>query len=84
MSVAQAVLMAQHAGIEIDSNASNDPRVVLYGILRNDTMPQGVEYHHAQMSDQKIFAEALRMLGDKDSLEKFTAALPHIFESAKE
>jgi hypothetical protein len=77
MSFQQARVLARSAEIEILEN--NDPRVVLYSILRNDQNISGAEYHHSQMSDQKLFAEALRISGDEESLGKFTDALPHIF-----
>lgn len=84
-SVSQSVTMAKHAGIEIDPvTAKDDPRVILYHILRNDKKPEGAEYHHSQMSDQELFAEALRMSGDEESLSKLTAALPNIFGASKE
>lgn len=41
----------------------------LYCVLRTDVIP-GAEYHHGQMSDERLFAEALRMLNYPDQLEK--------------
>src|SRR3989344_4559411 len=78
--VEQAKGIARCSGIELsDSGDAPDPRVVLlYVILRSDTRPEGVKYHHDQMSDQRIFAEVLRMLGDKDSFDKLVKAHPHI------
>ncbi len=81
-AIAQSEVIAHRSGIELhNSNDSLDPRTVLYGVLRSDTAPTTAKegkYHHSQMSDQRLFAEALRMLGDTDSLEKLIAAHPHI------
>lgn len=41
--------------------------VILYGILRTDVIP-GEPYHHGQMSDERLFAEALRMLNYPEEL----------------
>lgn len=54
----------------VDKRAIFDKSVAIYGILRNDKKPVGVTDHYTQMSDQQIFAEALRMVGDDDSLQK--------------
>jgi ribosomal 30S subunit maturation factor RimM len=77
--VKQVELMAKFAGIELN-NAENtiDQRIILYEILRSDSKPEDAEYHHSQMSDQRLFAEALRMLGDIDSLKKLIQAYPNI------
>ena len=78
-SIAQAEVIANRSGIVLhNSKDSLDPRTMLYGILRSDTNPKEAKYHHSQMSDQRLFAEALRMLGDADSLEKLIAAHPNI------
>lgn len=75
----QAKGIARYSGIELsDSRDTPDPRIVLYVILRGDTRPEGVNYHHDQMSDQRIFGEVLRMLGDEDSFNKLVKAHPHI------
>ncbi len=77
--ITQTESIAETAGVELhNTKDSLDPRVVLYGILRNDTHPEGVKYHHSQMSDQRLFAEALRMLGDTESLNKVVGAYPNI------
>ncbi|HXK40516.1 MAG TPA: hypothetical protein VJ046_00190 [Candidatus Paceibacterota bacterium] len=77
--VGQAEGIAQYSGIALnDSGERPDPRIVLYVILRGDTRPEGVKYHHDQMSDQRIFGEVLRMLGDTDSFDKLVKAHPHI------
>lgn len=79
-SILQAEQMANHANIKLN-NLGNvlDPRVQLYAILRTDGMPEGAKRHHSQMTDQKLFAEVLRMYEDKDSLDQLMKAYPHIF-----
>ena len=78
-SIDQAKLIARVAGIKLDSSDSTlDPRVALYLILRIDIDLKAM-YHHSQMSDQQLFAEVLRMLGDEDSLQKLINAHPNIF-----
>lgn len=69
---AQAKGIARFAGIELldETKGVIDPRIILYGILRGDVRPEGVKYYHDDMSDQRLFAEALRMLGDVESLNK--------------
>ena len=57
--------------------------MALYAVLRADANVDKEKYHHSQMSDQRLFAEALRMLGDTVSLRKFIAAHPHIFLEGK-
>jgi len=75
----QSEFIARVAGIELrNTKSAIDRRTVLYGILRTDTAPAGVKYHHNQMSDQRLFAEALRMLGDVDSLNKLISTHPNI------
>lgn len=75
----QAEGMARYARIELNNSEDDlDPKIVLYVILRSDVRPEGVEYHHSQMSDQCIFGEVLRMLGDADSLDKLVRAYPNI------
>lgn len=67
--------IARKAGIVLDHEIDGiDPRVKLYAIMRADNKPEDVEYHHSQMSDQRLFAEALRMLGDADALNKLIGA----------
>lgn len=78
-SIQQAVNTARYAGIELkDSGDVLDPKIRLYVILRLDVRPEGVEHHHSQMGDQRIFGEVLRMLGDADSLDKLVKAYPNI------
>ena len=77
--IGQAELIAKFAGIELcNTKDALDQRVVLYGILRNDSKPEGVAHHHSQMGDQRLFAEACRILGDVESLQKMIAAFPNI------
>ena len=78
-SIQQAVDMARYAKIELnDSEDVHDSKILLYVILRLDVKPEDVEYHHSQMSDQRIFGEVLRMLGDADSLDKLIKAYLNI------
>ena len=75
----QVRVIAEYAGIELSGSGDTpDKRIVLYVILRGDMRPNGVKHHHSQMSDQRIFGEVLRMLEDKDSLDKLVKAHPHI------
>src|SRR3989344_4674807 len=77
--VKQAQLIAEFAGIELHNEKDAiDQRAVLYGILRTDAKPENTAHHHSQMPDQRLFAEALRMLGDTASLQKLIAAYPNI------
>lgn len=74
-AIKQVENMAKFAGIELQNEKSvNDPRIKLYAILRGDKKPEEVKHHHSQMSDQRLFAEALRMLGDTEALNKLTEA----------
>jgi len=76
--VKQLEFIARVAGIRLhNEKGSLDRRTVLYGVLRSDR-PEGVKYHHCQMSDQRLFAEVLRMLGDTDSLNKLVSTHPNI------
>jgi len=76
--IGQMKVILDFAGIELhNSKNSVDPRVILYGILRSDVRPKGVKYHHDQMSDQQIFVEALRMLGDTESVNKMIKVHPN-------
>jgi len=76
--IRQAENIAKHAGIVLENSDGVDPRVKLYAVLRTDNRPEDVKYPHSQMSDQRLFAEALRILGDVDSLNKVIAAYPNI------
>lgn len=78
MRIKQSELIAKIAGIELrNAKDTMDQRTILYVILRADK-PKGVKYHHCQMSDQRLFAEVLRMLEDIDSLNKLINAYPNI------
>ena len=75
----QAEEIAKFAGIKLDNTKDGiDQRIILYEILRSDTKPEEVTSHHSQMSDQRLFVEALRMLGDVESLDKMIKAYPNI------
>jgi len=76
--IQQAENIAEYAGIVLENSGGIDPKVKLYAVLRADNKPKDVEYHHSQMSDQRLFAEALRILGDVDSLNKVITAYPNI------
>ena len=73
--IKQAEGIAKFAGIELNNTEDViDQRIILYGILRRDVRPEGVKRHHDEMGDEHIFAEALRMFGDVDSLKKLIEA----------
>ena len=74
--IMQADNIAKFAEIQLSGRL--DKRTILYGILRRDVRPKEVEHHHSRMSDQQIFVEALRMLGDAESLDKMIKAYPNI------
>lgn len=77
--ISQVLGMARYAEIELNNSEDvPDPKVALYVILRGDTGPKDVKYHHDQMSDQRVFGEVLRMSGDADSLDKLIKAYPNI------
>ena len=78
-TIQQARNIARFSEIELsDSGDALDFKIVLYAILRLDTQPEGVRWHHSQMSDQRLFAEVLRMLKDANSLGKLTRAFLNI------
>lgn len=77
--IRQAENIAKFAGIELrNTEGAIDQRIILYGILRSDVRPEGVKRHRGQMSDQRIFVEALRMLGDVESVDKMIKKYPNI------
>jgi len=84
----EAKVMARAAGVELGAEVARDPRVVLYDILQSDVNTSDPEYRDIRLSDQNFFAEALRMLGDKESLlnlRKFIDAHPYIsFDNKKD
>ena len=66
----QAKMIADVSGITLDSEV-----LCLYTVLRTDYVAKTeVEHHHSGLSDQKLFAEALRILGHKDALDKVMLA----------
>lgn len=74
-AVKQVENMEKFAGIETQNGKSaGDPRIKLYAILRGDNKPEKVKHHHSQMSDKRLFAETLRMLGDTEALDKLIGA----------
>jgi len=80
MAMGKVEDIAKFAGIELhNTKDAIDPRVKLYAVLRSDIKSKKeAEYHHSDMSDQRLFAEALRMLGDAESLERLIHAYPNI------
>lgn len=77
--IKQAENIARFAGIELHNTGDVlGPIVVLYEVLRADIRPEKVRHHHSQMCDQCLFAEALRMLGNVDALNKLIRAHPNI------
>lgn len=77
-TISQAEGMARFSGVSLDNSKKLDEVTVLYGVLRSDLKP-GAEYHHGQMSDQKLFAETLRMLDRPEDLNKVIKTYPNIF-----
>ena len=76
-SLSQAKDYARLAGIEIKQE--NDIRAALFDVLRLHLKPGLI--HPTLISDQPIFAEVLRMLGDIPSLDIFLQAHPGIFKA---
>src|SRR3989338_2073474 len=75
-SLLQAEGMAKAAGIVLEGKENGiDPLVALYDalndILRVDPAGDINRYHYRKLEDQSLFAEALRMLVDTESLAKF-------------
>ena len=71
----QAESMANAAGIILSPET-----VALYGLLRHDVKPSpDTKNHYSTLNDQKLLAEALRMVGDKNSLATFIEKHAHIF-----
>ena len=69
----------------IELIGANDPRVILYILAKNDVHPTPINgkkvSHHSEMSDQRIFEEILRMVGDTESLKKLLR--PSVVEPKK-
>ncbi|OGN09373.1 MAG: hypothetical protein A3C61_00715 [Candidatus Yanofskybacteria bacterium RIFCSPHIGHO2_02_FULL_39_10] len=65
---------------KVKPKQTNDQRTSIYydGVSNSDTKTKEVERHHSEMNDQRIFVEALRMLGDVDSVDKMIKAYPNI------
>ena len=68
-----ANFMASTAGITLSPET-----VTIYEILRSEK-PDPAKEHYSELGDQKLLAEALRIVGDKNSLDMFIEKLPHIF-----
>jgi len=74
----QAKYTAGPAGIDLSKIEGGQRGIInLYGVLRTDLNPEAT-HHHGQMSDQRLFVEALRMLDYPDLLEKVISAYPNI------
>lgn len=72
--VDQVERIASVVGINLDNFRGHlDKITLLYGVLRSDLEP-GALYHHGQMSDERLFAEALRMLNRPILLKKLMMA----------
>ncbi|MBI2023703.1 hypothetical protein HYT01_04050 [Candidatus Giovannonibacteria bacterium] len=77
--ILQVTEIANRSGIELNNPEGGlDPRVEQYLALRDFDIPGGTN-HHGQMPDQQLFAEALRISGDEDSLKKLMEMHPNIF-----
>ncbi|MBI4088192.1 hypothetical protein HY418_02290 [Candidatus Kaiserbacteria bacterium] len=72
-SMMQAEHMARHAKIELQKDGYGSV-VRLYAALRDNE-------RYVRTGDQEVFAEALRILGDANSLKKFTEANIEIFSN---
>jgi len=71
---AQATHMAQASEIVLSPET-----VTIYGILRHDEKPSpDTKGHYSALSDQKLLAEALRLVGDERPLTTFIEKYPHI------
>jgi hypothetical protein len=84
-AIQQGIHIANFAKIELHNLEKKlDPKIILYVLLRTDYIPEGEQNHHGQMSDQQIFMEAARMLGDSEAIEKMKKTYPNInFEYKK-
>ena len=74
-SLLQAQGMARAAGIVLEGKENGlDLRAALYEALNDILRGDGRDinrYHYRKLEDKSLFAEALRMLGDTESLAKF-------------
>ncbi|MDO8523074.1 MAG: hypothetical protein Q7S12_02205, partial [bacterium] len=66
-----AINLVEYAGLGLDNN---NKAIVLFGILRGDTKPEDVQYHHGPMNDAMLFANALRMAEELGALNKLKEA----------
>ena len=76
----QTEITAEISGVSLDAIGDEtgiDPRAV-YGILRHDNMPPEAKDHHAQMSDQQLLVESLRMLEQDSAVQAIMDKHPHI------
>lgn len=78
--VLQAENMAESAGIALDNTKGLDPRVLLYVIMRDEKRPNGAEFYHDDMTDNRLFEEILRMAGDAESVNKFVESRKVLFQ----
>lgn len=78
-SLARAKKMAGSVGIELQKGI--DPRAALYDVLRMIHIldSQGKHKYRSLLGDVHVFAEVLRILGDKESLDKFLQVHPETF-----
>jgi hypothetical protein len=79
-AVRQTRIAAEISGISLEAIRERkgiDPRCI-YGILRTDNMPSATVHHHAQMCDQQLLVEVLRMLEDESARVAMIAAHPNI------
>lgn len=78
--MSQALSIAKYAGITLQNVSIGSDVVTLYCLMRMDKKPKEKDggFHYTQMSDQRLFAEVLQILGDTDSFSKLTGAYPNI------
>jgi hypothetical protein len=74
---AHANSMARAAGITLSPETA-----AIYGILR-DEKPDPEKKRYSELSDQKLLAEALLIIGDESSRSVFIEKHPHIFNQGK-
>lgn len=77
--IQQGTNIANYANIPLYNSENNfDLRIVLYVLLHTDFQPEGKSKHHGLVGDQRIFGEAVKMVGDADTLDKLIEAYPNI------
>jgi len=69
---------AENVTSETADSLSSDSATKSTAVDSGAVRPEDIEHHHSQMSDQRLFAETLRMLGDVASLGKLIEAYPSI------